>query len=139
MQTGEIIDGVSIYVAPTKVHWKEGWFMGFQEAFTELAKDKDMTGESYRILNYLLGHLAFENYIALPQIAIAKDLDMHKENVSRAIKLLVSKKIIVEGPKLGRTKTYRLNSNYGWRGQVKNLSTTRPNDVIPFPTSESEE
>ena len=64
---------------------------------------------------------------------------MHKENVSRAIKLLVSKKIIVEGPKLGRTKTYRLNSNYGWRGQVKNLSATRPNDVIPFLTSESEE
>jgi DNA-binding MarR family transcriptional regulator len=113
--------------------------MGFQEAFIALAKDKDLTGESYRILNYLLGHLTFENHIALPQIAIAKDLDMHKQHVSRAISLLVRKKVIVEGPKLGRTKTYRLNSHYGWRGQVKNLSATRPNDVIPFPTTETDE
>jgi hypothetical protein len=28
MQTGEIIDGVPVYVAPTKVHWKVGMVHG---------------------------------------------------------------------------------------------------------------
>lgn len=130
-QTGEIIDGIPVYVAP-KVRWKEGWFMGFQEAFIALAEDKDLTGETYKVFMYMLGHLGFENYIAIPQVQIAKDIGMHKEHVSRAIKVLLTKRIIVEGPKLGRTKTYRLNSEYGWRGTVRNLAESRQN-VLPFP------
>jgi DNA-binding MarR family transcriptional regulator len=106
--------------------------MGFQEAFIALAEDKDLTGETYKVFMYMLGHLGFENYIAIPQVQIAKDLSMHKEHVSRAIKVLVTKRIIVEGPKLGRTKTYRLNSQYGWRGTVRNLEEAR-NNVVTFP------
>jgi len=129
-ETGEIIDGTPVYVAP-KIRWKEGWFMGFQEAFIALAEDKELTGETYKVFMYMLGHLGFENYIALPQTEIAEGLKMHKEHVSRSIKTLLSKQILVEGPKLGRTKTYRLNSAYGWRGTVKNLQKDR--QVIHFP------
>ena len=131
IDTGEIIDGIPVYVAP-KVRWKEGWFMGFQDAFIALAEDKDLTGETYKVFMYMLGHLGFENYIAIPQIQIATDLGMKKENVSRSIKTLLTKRIIIEGPKLGRTKTYRLNSEYGWRGTMRNLAESRKN-VLPFP------
>jgi hypothetical protein len=61
---------------------------------------------------------------------------MQKTNVSRAIKLLVEKQILLEGPKLGRTHTYRLNSAFGWKGSINNLSKTRGN-VIPMPDQKS--
>ena len=129
MATGELIEGIPVYVAP-KVHLEEGWFMGFQEAFLELAKDKDMTGEVTRVLLYLFANLGFENYIVLPQRQIAEALKMRKENVSRAIKTLTAKGIIIEGPKLGRTKAYRLNNKYGWKGKAKNLIHERTGNII---------
>lgn len=129
--TGEIVEGIPVYVTP-KVHWKEGWFMGFQDAFIALAEDKDLKGESYKVFMYMLGHLAFENYIAIPQVQIAQDLKMQKSHVSESIKILLTKQILLEGPKLGRTKTYKLNSQYGWKGRVQNLSKDREN-IVPFP------
>ncbi len=124
METGELIEGVPVYIA-TKVKLREGWFMGFQEAFVELAKDPDLQGENYRVLFYLFGNLGFENYIAIPQRQIADALGMKTTNVSRAIKVLVDKEILLEGPKLGRTHTYRLSNLFGWKGSVKNLTKTR--------------
>lgn len=124
METGELIEGVPVYIA-SKVKLREGWFMGFQEAFVALAKDREITMDSRRVLDYLMGNLGFENYVALPQRQIAEDLAMQKANVSRAIKLLVDKGILIEGPKLGRTHTYRLSNLFGWKGSVKNLSKVR--------------
>jgi RIO-like serine/threonine protein kinase len=113
-----------VYIAP-KIKLREGWFMGFQEAFVELAKDPDLQGENYRVLFYLFGNLGFENYIAIPQRQIAEALKMQKSHVSEAIKVLVDKQILLEGPKLGRTHTYRLSNLFGWKGSVKNLSKMR--------------
>ena len=50
---------------------------------------------------------------------------MHKSQVSEAVKLLTSKQIILEGPKVGKSKCYRLNPNYGWKGKVKTLQEAR--------------
>jgi DNA-binding MarR family transcriptional regulator len=99
--------------------------MVFQEAFETLAKDSDLTGETWRILSYLFSKLNFENDIHLAQADIAKALEMRKQNVSRAMKLLCDKQIILKGPKVGRTVTYRLNAHYGWKGRVKNLDNVR--------------
>ncbi|MCY0900533.1 MAG: helix-turn-helix domain-containing protein [Firmicutes bacterium] len=131
METGEIIEGVPVYIAP-KIKLREGWFMGFQDAFEILAKDQELQGENYKVLLYLLSKLGFENYIAIPQKQIADALNMKKQNVSRALKVLVDKQILLEGPKLGRTHTYRLSSTFGWKGRVKNLAQDR-NTVISFP------
>lgn len=126
-KTGEILEGgIPIYVG-TKVKWRENWFMGIQEAFGALARDKEIAGRARRILDYLFSKLGFENYICVTQQEISRELDIGKEHVSREIKKLVSKGIILPGPKLGRTSTYRLNSEYGWRGSVKNLSKDRQN------------
>ena len=122
--TGEPIEGIPVYVQ-AKVKWKEGFFMGIQEAFIALAQDKDIAGRPRRVLDYLFGKLGFENYICVQQKEIAEALDLHKQDVSDSIKLLLDKGIILSGPKLGRSKSYRLNSKYGWRGTVKNLEKER--------------
>lgn len=118
--TGEVLKGCMVWI-PYRPKLTERWFMAFQDAFEELAKDKEITSEPRRVLDYLFSKLDFENYIQQSQQDITKALGMHKSQVSEAIKLLVRKQIILEGPKVGRSKCYRLNPNYGWKGKVKNL------------------
>lgn len=123
-QTGEVMQGCMVYI-PYRPRLTERWFMAFQDSFEEIAKDPDMTGENYRVLFYLYSKLDFENYIQQSQQEIANGLGMRKENVSRAMKLLTQKKIVLEGPKVGRSRCYRLNPEYGWKGKVKTLQEAR--------------
>ena len=99
--------------------------MAFQDSFEEIAKDPDMTGENYRVLMYLYSKLDFENFIQQSQKDIAEGLGMRKEHISRAMKLLTAKQIVLEGPKISRSKCYRLNPDYGWKGKVKHLDAYR--------------
>jgi len=123
VETGEIL-GRMVWV-PYKPRLTERWFMAFQDTFIEIAKDPDMTGETMKVLMYLFGKLDFENFIQQSQQDIAKALGMQKQNISRAIRMLVSKQIIFEGPRVGRSKCFRLNPNYGWKGKVKTLQEAR--------------
>ena len=45
---------------------------------------------------------------------------MQKTHVSRAVRALLDVGVIFEGPKVGRSKTYRLNEQFGWKGTVSN-------------------
>lgn len=125
IETGEVLEGgIPVYING-KVKWRENWFMGIQEAFIALAKDKEINGGTRRVLDYLFGKLGFENFICITQQEVSKELNIAKTHISASIKLLLAKGIILVGPKLGRTTAYRLNSEYGWRGSVKNLSKDR--------------
>ena len=123
-ETGEVMEGCMVYI-PYRPKLKERWFMAFQDTFEELAKDREITNEPRRVLDYMFSKLDFENFIQLSQKDITEALGMHKSQVSEAIKLLSRKQIILEGPKVGRSKCYRLNPHYGWKGKVKNLETER--------------
>jgi len=67
----------------------------------------------------LMARLDFENLISLEQTAVAEKLGMHKQHVSRSIKRLVEIGCLLEGPKIGRSRTYKLNPAYGWKGSGK--------------------
>lgn len=123
-QTGEVMQGCMVYI-PYRPKLTERWFMAFQDSFEEIAKDEDLTGETFRVLFYLYSKLDFENFIQQTQKEIADGLKMQKTHVSRAMKVLTSKQIVLEGPKVGRSRCYRLNPNYGWKGKVKTLQEAR--------------
>ena len=121
LDTGEVLEeGIPVWIG-RKPKITDRWFMAFQEAIEQLAKDCDLTGEHYRVLFYLLSRLDFDNYIQITQIDIAEALNMQKTHVSRAIKLLEQKNIILRGPKVGRSNTFRLSTTLGWKGNVKSL------------------
>ena len=61
----------------------------------------------------------------ITQKEIGETLEIKKQNVSKAILLLEEKGIILRGPKLGRAYAFRLNSQYGWKGKVRNLNDYR--------------
>jgi len=124
IKTGELMEGCLVYV-PYRPKFRAGWFMLFQDTLIEIAKDREMTGETCRVLFYFFSRLDFENYIHITQSDAAAALGLQKTHVSRAVKTLCDKGIILKGPKVGRSATYRLNSNYGWKGKVKNFESER--------------
>lgn len=125
-----ISGGKGTYVFfPSKLKIK-GWFMCFQEGFKELAKDRELRGAPRSVLDYLMSILDYENDLKITQAIIAKELNIGTNRVSEAIKVLLDKKIILKGPKLGCSWSYRLNHKYGWKGKVKNLDKRkRENDA----------
>lgn len=127
--TGEISGGVLVYV-PQRAKIREGWFMGFQAGFMELAKDASLSGQPLRVLLALLAKLDFENYIALSQTEIADELGLGRNRVCEAIKRLRSRGVVLDGPKVGVARTYRLNPGYAWRGSVRNLDSARRKHVV---------
>ena len=121
LDTGEVLtEGIPIWIG-RKPRINNGWFMAFQDAFEILSKDRELTGEANRVLLYLFSRLDFDNFIQVQQSDIAQALDLKKQNVNRCIRILSKKEIILKGPKIGRSSSFRLNPNFGWKGKVSSL------------------
>ena len=43
---------------------------------------------------------------------------MHRQHVQRSIKRLIQLGIILEGVKIGISRSYRLNPSFGWKGSA---------------------
>ena len=117
--------GFPVIVGRKRNPYRKGWVMNSQEAMIILAKDKDIKGETHRVLWFIGGILDFENWVQLSVTEIAEELELKQPNVSRAIKLLEKKEIIIRGPKVGRSYAFMLNPHFGWKGKVKNLDEYR--------------
>lgn len=88
----------------------------FQNPALWLGQQK-MTGEQYSGLFALFNKLDFDNYLRVSLKEISELLQMQPAHVSRAMKLLKDKKIIVEGPRAGLNKTYCLNPYIAHKGK----------------------
>jgi hypothetical protein len=126
--SGAIVGGVLVYV-PAKARIKEGWFMGFQEGFLQLAKDRHLAGQPLRVLLGMLSKLDFENFIAFSQAELAEQLKINPTRVSESVKRLRERGVILTGPRVGSMKTYRLNPGYAWKGNVRTLDRARRDHV----------
>ena len=118
LETGEDLGGFVAVIRPKQKSAFERHFTMNQAALELLAKT--LTGEQFKVLMMLLASLDYENFIQVAQADIAEKLEMQKTNVSRSIKGLIDIGVIIEGPKIGRSKTYRLNPQFGWKGTVSN-------------------
>jgi hypothetical protein len=123
-ETGEVIEepGLVIWV-PKKIKSPYGseWMQINQEATALMAADEDLDGVDLKVFLYLYSRLDFENYIRVPQVEIAEALHKRQQHVSRSIKKLEKKGILIPAPKIGRSSIWRLNAKYGWKGKVINL------------------
>ena len=80
-KTGEVMQGCMVWI-PHRPKLTERWFMAFQDAFEEIAKDPEMTGETYRVLMYLYSKLDFENFIQQSQKEIGEGLGLSLIHIS---------------------------------------------------------
>ena len=122
--TGEEF-GFPVIVGRKRSPYGKGWVMNSQEALEIVAKDKDIKGETYRVLFFICARLDFENWVQISVTEIANELDLKQPSVSRAMKVLETKEIILRGPKVGRSYAFMLNPDFGWKGKVKNLDEYR--------------
>ena len=116
--TGEVIEGSLVWVPKKRVSPYERHFTMNQEGLLFLAKE--LNGEQFRVLMVILSELDYENFIHIVQADLTKKIDMDKGSFSKNLKKLVNIHLIIEGPKVGRSKTYRLNPEFGWKGSVRN-------------------
>ena len=124
MNTGEVLeDGFVAYVTPKRKNgFGTGWVAMAQHAMDLLA-DSDLDGQGWRVLAKLLSRLDFENLLVLNQAELARDLKMHRQHVQRAIKKLIELGVLLEGPRIGISRSYRLDPNFGWKGSARNHVT----------------
>jgi len=112
-------DSVLVLTVPKRKNGFEGWVAVAQDAFLALA-NSGLGLEARRVLDILLARLDFENWIHLSQVEIAEILKMQRPHVSRAIRDLERVGVVLRGPKIGRSFTYRINPNFGWKGSARN-------------------
>jgi biotin operon repressor len=102
--------------------------MIFQEILKKAVKE--LKGDELKVFNYMLGVMDFENWINISQKDIAKEIGIHKVNVSKAIKGLKEKGYI-EIIKKGRENYYRINPEVAWKGDEKShLKVLRNNNPL---------
>jgi len=120
-ETGEEIGSAMVVIAQrTPTAFQKGRFFMTNQNAMEAIATSNLSGEDLRVFMLLCAHLDFENYIGVAQSKIADKLKMKRPHVSRAIKHLLESDVLVKGPKVGRTLTYRLNPNVGWKGRGSN-------------------
>jgi hypothetical protein len=121
-ETGEILEGATLAVFYPKRQngfQTKGW-LAMSQGGLEALVNADLTRTGLRVLLYLLSRLDFENYINVSQAEMARALDVDRSNCHKAVGELVQAEVIVEGPKVGMHRTYRLNPSYGWKGSAQN-------------------
>jgi hypothetical protein len=80
----------------------------------KLALEQDLDGVDLRVFLYLFARLDFKLYTLIEQREIADALGRRKEHVSRSIRKLKAKEILIEAtPRIGRSPSYALNPKYG--------------------------
>ena len=67
----------------------------------------------------MLARLDYENLIQVNQAEVSEQVGMNRHNVKRSIKKLIELGVILEGVKIGISRSYRLNPNFGWKGSAK--------------------
>lgn len=119
LESGEIVEGFVAYVAPKRVNgFREGWIAMAQGPMMSLAQ-AELGAQDYRVLFAMMAKLDFENLLVISQAELADELGMQKPNVSRSIKRLVELGAMLEGPKIGVHRSYRLNPRFGWKGSAQ--------------------
>lgn len=118
--TGEILPGGFVaYVAPKRRNaFTAGWVAMAQDAATLIAQS-DLEGQDLKVLFGLIGRLDFENLLVLNQAELAREIKMHRQHVNRSVRRLVHMGILLQGPRIGVSRSYRLNPRFGWKGSAQ--------------------
>lgn len=137
-RTVEVIDGFVDLKLPKKAKFNNGPFITvFQKAMANIAMFGDFSKEEYKLLFYLMGTCGPKNSICTDLDKLAKELSMKKPNVSRGLKGLVERNIVVrrDGYRYGKTPLPfelhldfdQINYNLTYNGRTTYFRTDKPN------------
>ena len=119
-QTGEVVEGFVAYVVPKRKNgFQKGWMAMAQEAMMMLAQS-NLTGNDMKVMWAMLARLDYENLIQVNQAEVSEQVGMNRHNVNRSIKKLIELGVILEGVKIGISRSYTgLTLTSGGKAQPK--------------------
>jgi len=88
-----------------------------------IAQCKDLEGADLRVFLGLVASLDFENLLVLNQAELGRKLNIRRQEIQRSIKRLLTLGVVLEGPRIGVSRSYRFNPEFGWKGTAKNHVT----------------
>lgn len=121
---------------PKKFKFNNGGFVTiFQKAMANIALFGNLSKEEYRMLLYLIGTCGMGNSICIDLVQLTERLGMKKPNVSRALKGLVERNIVIrkDGYRYGKTPLpFELHLNFdqinydlAYNGRTKDFGKLR--------------
>lgn len=114
-ETGEMFTPILVSGRKTITKlYGQNFFLCNQTILELIENDRELTHQPIRVLIHLLRKMDFGNYIDIHQETVAKSLKISPSNVSKVIKLLVEKGILIRDPNI--RQRFRLNPNYGFKG-----------------------
>ena len=75
----------------------------------------NLTGNDMKVMWAMLARLDYENLIQVNQAEVAEQVGMNRHHVNRSIKKLIELGVVLEGVKIGISRSYRLNPNFAER------------------------
>ena len=97
----------------------------FQCSFLDIARDKDFTGDTLRIFLGILAYVEYEGIFEMSLTALAKELGMQRQNVGKAVKLLVKKGYLKKESQQGLASRYYLDPSFAFKNRVKHFEELR--------------
>lgn len=94
----------------------------FTEALLEVALDKDLTGQDFRVLIACISEMEYENFLRKSQRELAEILDMKQQHVAKSIKKLIEKGHIKVVDRAGRLNIYKLSPYLVLKSRASHLS-----------------
>ena len=88
------------------------------EAMMMLAQS-NLTGNDMKVMWAMLARLDYENLIQVNQSEVAEQVGMNRHHVNRSIKKLIELGVVLEGVKIGISRSYRLNQTLVGKGQPR--------------------
>lgn len=123
--TGDEVPALVFY----RKKWKgENFFMGFQDAIADIAKRR-LGSEAKDVFLLILARMDYNNIVTIPQVEIARQLGMKKQNVSRAVSILVKEGVLRVDPYYSNKYKRRLmlNREVAWKGKLRQLGEQERN------------
>ena len=84
----------------------------------------NLTGNDMKVMWAMLARLDYENLIQVNQAEVAEQVGMNRHHVNRSIKKLIELGVVLEGVKIGISRSLELNLTLGGKAQPK--ATGRP-------------
>lgn len=118
IETGEVVDFVPVPRYQSHVYHSGGFFMGYQEALARVIDSPDLTDGELRVLFKLLTRLEYNSVVLVNVSELAREMSRDRSGVSRSLKALVDRGVLLRGPKMGRTSSYMLNPELAFVGSA---------------------
>lgn len=128
--TGESMDGQVAYISNKHRIFKDGYVSISQPAIDGLVENEKLPLPSYRLWIWLLKFVEHNNKIPLIGAELIRLYPYSAASFYSALKPLLNERIIVVDRKQGSNVYYALNSDFGWKGKLKNYHINDPENPL---------